>query len=67
MRRRGELDGTPELSVWADRIEAATMQTIADGIMTGDLAAVSENENAETVTTDRFIAEIRARYEAMAN
>ncbi len=67
LRRRGELDGTPELGLWADRIEAATMQTIADGIMTGDLAAVSSNENAETVSTDRFISEIRARYEAMAN
>ncbi len=66
LRRRGELDGIPELCRWADNIETATMQTIADGIMTGDLCAVSDNENAVTATTDRFIAEIRARYDALA-
>ncbi len=66
LRKRGELDSVPALCRWADNIEAAVMQSIADGIMTGDLAAVSENPAAETVTTDRFIAEIRARYEVLA-
>ncbi len=66
LRKRGELDEIPELCRWADNMEAATMQTVADGIMTGDLAAVSDNEKAEAVTTDRFIAQLRAHYEVLA-
>lgn len=65
LRRRGELDGIRELCDYADQMESAVMKTVADGIMTGDLASVSENENAETVTTDRFIAEIRRRYDTV--
>lgn len=65
LRRRGELDGNRELCSYADKMESAVMKTIAGGIMTGDLASVSENENAETVTTDRFIAEIRRRYDTL--
>ncbi len=66
LRKRGELDSIPALCRWADDIEKATMQTIADGIMTGDLATVSDNPNAKTVTTDCFIAEIKARYEVLS-
>lgn len=67
LRKRGELDSIPGLCRWSDDMESAVMQTVADGIMTGDLHAVSDNENAVTVTTDRFISEIRARYEALVS
>ena len=38
LRKRGELDATPELVDFADRLERATIQTIEAGKMTGDLA-----------------------------
>ncbi len=38
LRKRGELDGIPELAVFADKLEAATVKTIESGKMTKDLA-----------------------------
>ncbi len=66
MRRRGELDGIPELKAWADGIEAALLKTIEDGVMTGDLYAVTENPSAQRVTTEEFIRSVRGRYETAA-
>ncbi|MDE5834101.1 MAG: NADP-dependent isocitrate dehydrogenase, partial [Ruminococcus sp.] len=37
LRKRGELDNTPELCEFADKLEKATIQTIENGVMTGDL------------------------------
>ena len=37
LRKRGELDGNKELSDFADKLEKATIKTIEDGVMTGDL------------------------------
>ena len=37
LRKRGELDGSSELTEFADKLERATIQTIEDGVMTGDL------------------------------
>ena len=36
LRKRGELDGLPELCSFADRLEQATVSTIEGGTMTGD-------------------------------
>ncbi|MCD7776503.1 MAG: NADP-dependent isocitrate dehydrogenase [Firmicutes bacterium] len=66
MRRRGELDGIPALKAWADGIEAALLKTIEDGVMTGDLYAVTENPSAQRVTTEEFIRSVRGRYETAA-
>ncbi|MDE5649005.1 MAG: NADP-dependent isocitrate dehydrogenase, partial [Oscillospiraceae bacterium] len=41
LRKRGELDGNNELMAFADNLEKATIQTIEDGIMTGDLYLLS--------------------------
>ena len=40
-RKRGELDSLPELCRFADVLEQACKDTIEDGVMTGDLAALS--------------------------
>jgi len=40
LRKRGELDGTPAVSAFADRIEAAVLETITGGTMTRDLARI---------------------------
>ena len=66
LRKRGELDDLPELSAFADKLEKATLQTIeADGIMTGDLAAMSTLPNAKKVDTEGFLLAIRDRLEQL--
>ncbi len=61
LRKRGELDGTPDLCEFADKLEAACLKTIGDGIMTGDLCAISTLENKKTVSTEAFIDAIAER------
>ena len=61
LRKRGELDETPELCDFADRLEAATIRTIEDGVMTGDLYLLSKLENKKKVDTEEFLHEIAAR------
>lgn len=63
LRKRGELDGLSQLSDFADKLEAATIKTIEDGVMTGDLAALSTLENKRTVDTETFLQEIKTRLE----
>ena len=66
LRKRGELDDLPELSAFADKLEKATLQTIEkDGIMTGDLAAMSTLPNAKKVDTEGFLLAIRDRLEQL--
>ena len=66
LRKRGELDDLPELSAFADKLEKATLQTIEeDGIMTGDLAAMSTLPNARKVDTEGFLLAIRDRLEQL--
>lgn len=66
LRKRGELDDLPELSAVADKLEKATLQTIEeDGIMTGDLAAMSTLPNAKKVDTEGFLLAIRDRLEQL--
>ena len=45
LRKRGELDQIPELVTFADKLEQASIQTIEDGVMTGDLYLLSTLEN----------------------
>ena len=66
LRKRGALDDLPELSAFADKLEKATLQTIEeDGIMTGDLAAMSTLPNAKKVDTEGFLLAIRDRLEQL--
>ncbi|MEA1906413.1 MAG: NADP-dependent isocitrate dehydrogenase [Euryarchaeota archaeon] len=63
LRKRGELDGTPELGAFADKLDAATLGTIEDGIMTGDLAKLAEPPAKKTVNTEEFLDEVARRLE----
>jgi isocitrate dehydrogenase len=63
LRKRGELDGIPELGEFADKLEAATVKTIEDGIMTGDLAKLAEPAAKKIVYTEEFIDEVKRRLE----
>ena len=65
LRKRGELDSLPALVDFADKLEAACIKTLDDGIMTKDLVGlVSEGYTARAVNSAEFIREIRARLEA---
>ena len=55
LRKRGELDNLPELSAFADKLEKATIETIESGIMTGDLALLSNLPNKTKVGTEEFL------------
>ena len=61
MRKRGELDKLPELMAFADKLETAPIQTIEDGIMTGDLYLISKLENKKKVNSKEFLEAINER------
>ncbi len=64
LRKRGELDGNKELSDFADKLEKATIKTIEDGVMTGDLYVLSNLDNKRKVNTEDFLLEINNRLKA---
>jgi len=61
LRKRGELDGIEELVAFADNMEKATIQTIEEGVMTGDLYLLSTLENKKKVNTTDFLVEVNER------
>ena len=64
-RKRGELDNIPELIKYADALEKATIQTIEEGVMTGDLYLLSTLENKKKVNSKEFLEEINTRLSAL--
>ncbi|MBP7185872.1 MAG: NADP-dependent isocitrate dehydrogenase [Ruminococcus sp.] len=65
LRKRGELDTIPELCEYAGNLEKAILQTISDGIMTGDLASISKLRTKQTVDTETFLIEVGKRLNSM--
>ncbi len=66
LRKRGELDGLADLVAFADKLEAACIQTLNDGIMTKDLCGlVVPGTPVTAVNSAAFIAAIRERLEAL--
>ena len=65
LRKRGELDSTPSLCEYADKLEIAILDTISEGIMTGDLAAISKLKSKRTVDTETFLIETGRRLSEM--
>ena len=65
LRKRGELDGTPELGVFADKLEKACIQTIENGDMTKDLALITTMKDPHTCGTEEFLACIRKTLEEL--
>ena len=63
IRKRGELDGSEALMAFGDKLEAASLAAIADGVVTGDMAALTGAETS--VDTETFIAAIRTKLEAL--
>ena len=65
LRKRGELDNLSELSAFADKLEQAAIQTIEDGVMTGDLERLSKLPSKKAVDTETFLHEIQQRLNAL--
>jgi len=65
LRKRGELDGINELIDFANKLEKASIQTIENGVMTKDLAQLSEAPEKKIVNTEGFLLEIRKTLESM--
>lgn len=65
LKKRGELDNLPELVRFADTLEKASIKTIDEGVMTGDLASLADLPNKKVVSTHGFLKEVRVRLEQM--
>ena len=61
LRKRAQLDNLPELEAFADKIEKASIETIEEGTITGDLNNLLENDNKKTVTTEEFLKAVAAK------
>ena len=62
LRKRGELDGLCDLVAFADKLEAACIKTLNDGIMTKDLSGLVEDKSAvKAVNSLEFLKAIRER------
>ncbi len=56
LRKRGELDGTPDVVKFADAVEKAALETVESGIMTGDLLLLADKKPSNRkVNTEGFI------------
>jgi len=56
LKKRGELDNTPALVEFSNKLEEASLETIHNGIMTGDLLRVAiPNPKNKQVYTEEFI------------
>jgi isocitrate dehydrogenase len=58
LAKRGELDGLPELTAFAEKLEDATLQTIESGFMTGDLARLATPNPRRVLDSWEFIDKI---------
>ena len=65
LRKRGEMDELPELMHFADALEKATIQTIEEGVMTGDLYLLSKLPNKQKVDTEEFLLEVNKRLQTL--
>ncbi len=63
LNKRGELDNLPELCDFAKRLEQATIDTIANGEMTGDLVSLFNKEGVTPVklNSEDFLKAIAKR------
>jgi isocitrate dehydrogenase len=62
LHKRGELDGTPDVVEFAEKLEEAALETIESGTMTGDLLLVALNSpHNRKVSTEAFINTIAER------
>jgi len=61
LAKRGEIDGISELVDFAKKLENTIIQTIEEGVMTGDLAALSNPPAKKVVYSSEFLDELASR------
>jgi len=64
LRKRGQLDGNDELAAFADKLEKASIETIEEGTITGDLKNLIDVPKKNVVNTEDFLKAIAAKLEA---
>jgi isocitrate dehydrogenase len=68
LRKRGEIDGTPAVINFADKLEEAAIATVENGTMTGDLLLLAEKKASnKKVDTEGFIDVIAATLQKKLN
>ena len=63
LKHRGKLDGTPEVTRFAETLERVCIETVEDGAMTKDLALLVGPDQA-WLTTEQFFEAVRANLDA---
>jgi len=61
LAKRAELDRTPELAAFAKKLEAATLRTMEEGEMTGDLALIASPKPSRVLNSWEFADAIAGR------
>jgi len=61
LAKRAELDSTPQLSAFAKKLETSVISVIEDGIMTGDLARLSDPAPSKVLNSWDFIDAIASK------
>ncbi|HOK02815.1 MAG TPA: NADP-dependent isocitrate dehydrogenase [Spirochaetota bacterium] len=67
LKKRGELDNLHNLVDFANKLEQASIQTIEEGFMTKDLAALCNDADIVSLNTEGFIREIDKRLKQLIN
>lgn len=65
IKKRGELDQTPDVVAFANRLEKAVVETIESGVMTGDLAVITSTPDIQPVSTEEFIEAIQYKLQVI--
>ncbi len=55
LRKRGQLDGTPDVVEFADAMEKSAIETVENGVMTGDLARIASPAPDRVSSSGEFI------------
>ena len=64
LRKRGQLDGTPDVVAFADAMERSAIETVEGGVMTGDLARIASPAPRHVSSSEEFIDAIARRLAA---
>lgn len=59
LRKRGELDKNEKLMLFADKLEESTIETIESGMMTKDLALMSDKKDLKIRNSYEFLDDIK--------
>jgi isocitrate dehydrogenase len=66
IRKRGEMDGTPEVIAFGETLEKAVIGCIEDGIVTKDLVPLMNPRPAGHQSSEGFIDAVAARLKSVS-